>query len=90
MEGNSPCEHWGELEMIERIRKLPKWLLGFSLMITLYIIILGETRGEDNFSVMTKPNVEWLARNKVDEQRETGFPQIAKAHHSALSEVIDI
>ena len=88
-----PCEHWGELERIERIRKMPKWLLGFSLMSTFYIINLGETitvGGEGNFSVITESNVEPLAQNKVDEHRATQSPQIAKVYHSALSKLIDI
>ena len=35
-------------------------------------------------------NVEQLAQNKVDEHRAPGSAQIAKTHHSGLSEVIDI
>ena len=35
-------------------------------------------------------NVEQLVQNKVDEHRAPGSAQIAKAHHSGLSEVIDI
>ena len=46
--------------------------------------------GGDNFSVITESNVEPLAQNKVDEHWATQSPQIAKARHSALSEVIDI
>ena len=46
--------------------------------------------GGDNFSVITESNVEPLAQNKVDEHWATQSPQIAKAHHSALSEVTDI
>ena len=46
--------------------------------------------GEGNISVITDSNVEPLARNKVDEHRAARSAQIAKAHHSALSEVIDI
>ena len=45
---------------------------------------------EDNFSVITESNVEPLAQNKVDERRATRSAQIAKEHHSTLSEVIDI
>ena len=44
----------------------------------------------DNFSVITESNVEPLAQNKVDEHKATKSAQMAKAHHSALSEVIDI
>ena len=46
--------------------------------------------GEDNFSVITESNAETLARNKVDEHSATRSPQIAKAYHSALYEVIDL
>ena len=39
--------------------------------------------------MITESNVEPMARNKVDEHRATRSAQIAKAHHSALSEVLD-
>ena len=45
---------------------------------------------EDNFLVITESNVEPLVQDKVDEHRATQSAQIAKARHSALSDVIGI
>ena len=90
IKGNPPCEHWVELERIERIRKLPKWLGIFTNEHLIYYHFSWNNNksGEDNSSVITESNVEPLAPKLMN--TATWSTQIAKAYHSALSEVIDI